>query len=256
MINRLLTLDARLPIVWQTPYTVQIGFDPPRVVLTDIDERLLPLLSEIHTGISDTGIWMLARQSRIPDHIVKAFLDDLQPALGAPVAPTQRAFVLDGVADLTSPAAGVLRGVGCGVAVANATKKKPLGEVLMYAHYVPEPHHFHTWLRLDRPHTPIIFTDQGVLIGPRITPGTSRCLRCYFLGDHADHPHRVAVASQLSGRIAHSAAPELIRLATWHALQLLENPQPHIAYRLSAHTGVLSTTVAEAAGECSCLGLG
>lgn len=255
MINQLLTLDARLPIVWQTPSTLQIGFDPPRVVLTDIDDRLLPLLSEINKGISDTGMWMLARQSRIPESVVRTFLENLQPVLSAPPETVPQHFVLDGVTDLTHPAAGVLRGVGCDVALANPAENTAPGEVLMFSHYVPQPHHFHTWLRRDRPHTPIVFTDQAVLIGPRIRPGHSRCLRCHFLGDQENHPHRVALASQVSGRVAHSASPERVRLATWYALQLLASAEPNLAYRLCAATRVLSPSISEATGECSCEGL-
>lgn len=255
MINRMLTLDSTLPIVWQTPDTLQIGFDPPRVVLTDIDQRLLPLLSEIHKGISDTGIRMLAKQSRIPDPLVAAFLDSLEPALTTPPQPTPRSLVVEGVPDLTGPAVGVLEGVGCAVFAANSKGGNPPGEVLMYSHYVPQPHHFHSWLRQDRPHTPLIFTDQAVLIGPRIVPGLSRCLRCHFLGDRNEHPHRVALASQLSGHCAISGSPELVRLATWHALQLLDNPEPDLQLRLSAHTRVATRQLSHAAGECSCVGL-
>lgn len=255
MINRLLTLDSRLPIVWRTPDTLQIGFDPPRVVLTDIDQRLLVLLGEIHKGISDTGVWMLANQARLPQPLVQAFLDSLEPALTAPPATTPRLLVLDGAPDLTGPAREVLRGVGCEVFVVTARGETPPGEVLMYSHYTPNPHQFHSWLRQDRSHTPVIFTDQAVLIGPRIAPGHSRCLRCHFLGDATRHPYRVALASQLSQRLAHSGTPELARLATWHALQLLDNPEPNLQLRLSADTHAVTRTVSEAAGECSCLEL-
>jgi len=255
MINRLLTLDSRLPIVWQTPDTLQIGFDPPRVVLTDIDQRLLVLLGEIHKGISDTGIWMLATQARIPKALVHDFLDTLEPALATPPITTPQPLVLDGVLDLTGPAREVLRGVGYDVVAATTQQKTPLGEVLMYSHYVPTPHHFHSWLRQDRPHTPVVFTDQAVLIGPRIVPGCSRCLRCHFLGDARHSPHRVALASQLSARVAPSSSPEVVRLATWHALGLLDNPEPNVQLRLSTETRVVTRTVSEAAGECSCVEL-
>lgn len=254
MINQLLTLDPRLPLVWQTPHTLQIGFDPPRVVLENLDSRLLPILSEIHKGISDTGVWMLARKSRIPDTLVDAFLTTLTPALSHPPSPKFQSFALCGNPTLTGYASEVFRGVGLTVAHSAQTEPTPPGEVVFYSHFVPDPQHFHLWLREDRPHTPLVFTDQAVVIGPRIIPGVTRCLRCHIVGDQVTHPHRLAVASQLWGKVAASATPELVRLATWYALELLEKKdEPNLQYRLTANTRVLTSGFSVAEGECSCL---
>jgi hypothetical protein len=253
MINQLLTLDPRLPLVWQTPQTLQIGFDPPRVVLENLDSRLLPILSEIHKGISDTGVWMLARKSRIPDTLVADFLTTLEPALAHPHPAHIPQFALAGHPTLTRYASEVLHGVGLSVAHSNPTKPTPPGEVIFYSHFVPDPQHFQLWLREDRPHTPLVFTDQAAVIGPRIIPGVTRCLRCHCVGDPNTHPHRLAVASQLWGQVAASATPEFVRLATWHALQLLEKNEPNLQYRLTVNTRVLTAAISAGAGECSCL---
>ena len=253
MINQLLTLDPRLPLVWQTPQTLQIGFDPPRVVLENLDSRLLPILSEIHKGISDTGVWMLARKSRIPDTLISAFLATLEPALAHPQPAQSPRFALAGHPTLTRYASEVLHGVGLSVAQSNNAKPTPPGEVVFYSHFVPDPQHFHVWLREDRPHTPLVFTDQAAVIGPQIIPGVTRCLRCHLVGDPAKHPHRLAVASQLWGKAAASATPEFVRLATWHALQLLEKKEPNLQYRLTASTRTLTAALSVGAGECSCL---
>jgi len=255
MINRLLTLDSRLPVVWQTPATLQIGFDPPQVVLENIDDRLLPILSEIHKGISDTGVRMLAKQARIPDALLAPFLDALEPALQPPPVVTRHSLVLDGAPALIAPAWDVLRGLGRDVSPTKALGSAPPGEILLLSHYAPQPHHFRVWLREDRPHTPIIFTDQSVLIGPRIVPGLTRCLRCHYLGDPLRFPHRVAVTSQLSGRNAPSATPEIIRLATWHALRLLDTPEQDLQLRLCPTTTEITAGVSQGSGECSCLGI-
>jgi hypothetical protein len=256
MINQLLTLDPRLPLVWQTPHTLQIGFDPPRVVLENLDSRLLPILSEIHKGISDTGVWMLARKSRIPDSLVDAFLTRLEPALADSTPPHIPNFTLAGTPALTRYASEVLHGVGAAVSHADHSKPTPQGDVLFYSHFVPNPQHFHLWLREDRPHTPVIFTDQAVVIGPRIIPGVTRCLRCHFVGDRDTHPHWLALASQLWGKAAASATPEFVRLATWYALQLLERDEANLQYRLTVDTRALRVTTSVGAGECSCLDVG
>lgn len=256
MINQLLTLNPRLPLVWQTPDTLQIGFDPPLVVLENLDSRLLPILSEIHKGISDTGVWMLARKSRIPDTLVADFLSTLEPALTLPQAPKIPGFALAGDSALTQCAAEVFHGVGLTATHSIHDRPTPAGEVLFYSHFVPDPEHFHLWLREDRPHTPIVFTDQAVVIGPRIIPGVTTCLRCHYVGDPNTDPHRLALASQLWGKVAASASPELVRLATWYALQLLEKDEPNLQYRLNANTRVLTAALSAGAGECSCLHVG
>ena len=256
MINQLLTLDPRLPLVWQTPDTLQIGFDPPLVVLRNLDSRLLPILSEIHKGISDTGVWMLAKKSRIPDTMVDAFLTNLEPALTHPQAPKIPGFALAGDPTLTQRAAEVLDGVGVAVRHSIRDQPTPPGEVLLYTHFVPDPEHFHLWLREDRPHIPIVFTDQAVVMGPRIIPGVTKCLRCHYVGDPNTDPHRLALASQLWGKVAATATPELVRLATWYALQLFEKNQPNLQYRLTANTRVLTASLSAGTGECSCLDVG
>jgi len=254
MIDRLLTLDKRLPLVWQNPHTLQIGFDPPVVVLLDIDDRLLPVLHEIHKGISDTGALMLAKLAGVSDSEVHSFLAALEPALAAPHHIPYDSFVLQGSPDLVAPARGVLESLGHQV-FEDDPDQTPGAEVLLLAHYVPEPRHFHSWLRQDRPHTPIVFTDQSIWIGPRVVPGVTRCLRCYFLGDPITHPSRLAVASQLWGKAAPTAKPDLIRLATWHARELMMSEDLDTHLRLNAQTREIHPTPFTGSGECSCLGL-
>jgi hypothetical protein len=253
MIDRLLTLDKRLPLVWQDPNTLQIGFDPPVVVLWDIDDRLLPVLHEIHKGISDTGALMLAKLAGVPDSEVQSFLIALEPALEAPDQIPFDSFILQGSPDLVTPARGVLESLGHTV-FDDDQDQTPGAEVLLLAHYVPEPRHFHFWLRQDRPHTPIVFTDQSIWIGPRVVPGVTRCLRCYFLGDPVSHPTRLAVASQLWGKAAPAAKPPLIRLATWHARWLMMSGDLNTQLRLDALTRETNANPVTGLGECSCLG--
>jgi len=255
MIDRLLTLDKRLPLVWQNPHTLQIGFDPPLVVLPDIDNRLLLVLHEIHKGISDTGAIMLAKRAGVTDTEVQSFLEALEPALTMPDHIPHASFVLEGSPDLVTPAQRVLESLGHEV-LDGDSEHTPAAEVLLLSHYVPEPQHFHSWLRQDRPHTPIVFTDQSIWIGPRVAPGITRCLRCYFLGDPVEHPARLALASQLWGTPAPSATPDLIRLATWHARGLMMAPSPDTQIRLCSHTREVESRLCVPSGECSCLGFG
>lgn len=57
----ILRLDPRWPLVWRTPTSVQVGIDPPLVILDPISELEERLLAAIAVGVSESGLAMLAR---------------------------------------------------------------------------------------------------------------------------------------------------------------------------------------------------
>ncbi|RIJ46534.1 hypothetical protein DZF99_17165, partial [Clavibacter phaseoli] len=77
-------LDPRLPLVWRTPDSLQLGVDRPPVVLASVsrlDERLLDAL--VH-GISRGGLDMIAAtEGAGPAHVTQ-LLDLVRPALLPP----------------------------------------------------------------------------------------------------------------------------------------------------------------------------
>ncbi|WP_317232827.1 hypothetical protein [Clavibacter capsici] len=77
-------LDPRLPLVWRTPDSLQLGVDRPPVVLTAVsrlDERLLAALVQ---GVSRGGLDMIAATEGATPAQVTQLLDLVRPALLPP----------------------------------------------------------------------------------------------------------------------------------------------------------------------------
>jgi hypothetical protein len=253
MATRLFTIDKSLPIVWANPDTLHIGFDPPQVILSNVTDDLLLLLHHLGAGTSESGLSMFAKDSGVSPERLADLLEQLAPVLGKTPARVWPNYVLDGPDDLSEPAAHAL--VSIGHSVLRDTTASNEAEVLILAHFVPEPLHFHSWLRRDRAHTPIIFTDQAITIGPRISPGATACLHCELTSD----PHlpwsNVALVSQVWRRRAPTATPANVTLASWHASTMVATPGGRYQLRITPATGVSERREIPDQAGCGCLGL-
>ena len=254
MATHVLQINPDFPVVWQNPSTLQIGIDPPVVVLPHVHDDLLLLLHHLCAGVSDTGLAMFARLQGVSAERTQALLEALAPALGSVSRIQPQPFVLDGPEDLLGPASRVLRDLGHTVFLAS-TADHEVGEVLIFGHFVPHPRSFHRLLRIDRPHTPVIFSDQAVTVGPRIAPGRTPCLKCALARDGHSPRIQSALSSQLWGRVAPSASPEAIRLGTWHAQQLVAEKSTGRQVRISRGNAVTEGLEISRALGCGCLGL-
>ena len=260
MPTRVFHLNPSLPLVWQNPHTLQIGINPPVVVLSPVPDDLLLLLHHLGSGVSDSGLAMYAKSQGVSPERTQALLADLAPALGRPNLSVAQPFVLDGPGDLVGHASRVLVGVGHSVVSAAQDDSSALhdvpGEVIVFGHFVPHPRSFHRWLRVDRPHTPVVFSDQAITVGPRIVPGTTRCLRCALATPGQSPPVSAALSGQLWGRRAPCATPEAIRLATWHARTLAVDNSTHQQITIS-DTGATTRALHDSGvPQCECLGAG
>lgn len=260
MPTRVFHLNPSLPLVWQNPDTLQIGIDPPVVVLSHVPDDVLLLLHHLGCGVSESGLAMFAKTQGVSTERTRALLEDLAPALGRPVASGATPFVLDGPADLVNHSTRVLSGLGHTVVEASnrdtTAESTDPGEVLILGHFVPHPHSFHRWLRIDRPHTPVVFSDQTITVGPRIVPGHTRCMRCALRTPGQSPQVSAALSSQLWGRRAPTATPEGIRLATWHARSLTVDHSTHRQVIIS-DTRATTRDINEATlPQCECLGTG
>src|ERR1700712_3857703 len=76
-----LKLDARVPLVWRDPFSLQLGVEPSRVILREVttaDERMIHALS---AGVSLSGLSMIARSSGAKEGDVARLLERLTPVL-------------------------------------------------------------------------------------------------------------------------------------------------------------------------------
>ncbi len=249
-----LAINPRFPVVWADPHTVHIGFDPPRVILHEVEDDLLLLLHQLTSGISSSGLRMFAEASGVDDTRLAELLGQLQPVLASsPPGPT-REILLDASPALADRASQALAGMGLHGVPHRGANPPPdaTREVLILAHFVPDPEQFIRWLRLDQPHTPIIFTDQAITVGPRITPGNDACLHCELTNDESLPWSSVPIVSQLWGKAAPTATAANITRATWHAIAMLEKPSPRYQLRITPEgEGLDRTDVTDKAG-CGC----
>jgi hypothetical protein len=257
MSPRSLAINALFPVVWADPQTLHIGFDPPRVILRDVQDDLLLVVHQLTTGISESGLRMFAEASGVTNERLGRLLEQLAPVMAmTPPMPTGT-FVLDAPHNLALRASHALTSIGVDSVLAGADEPvgNTPGEVLIFAHFVPDPEQFTRWLRRDTPHTPIIFTDQAITVGPRINPGEDACLHCELATDKVLPWSSVPIVSQLWGRRAPTATPENITRATWHATTMVEHGGPRHQLRITAWTGEQVRRDVESRSGCGCRGL-
>lgn len=253
----ILRLDPRWPLVWRTPTSVQLGVDPPVVVLdpvTELEERLLAALA---VGVSESGLSMIARGH---DGVRASLLERIAPALepreAAPIAP---AIAIVGVRPFGAELEALLLTRGVRV-IAPAGPERPDLAVVVSHHVIP-PDQQAYWLRRDVPHLPVVFTDRAVHVGPVVEPGAGPCLLCLELHHRDADPAWPAIASQLLGRVGTSESALTGREAAVVAARLIltrvsSGPATqHTVVRIDAETGARETTAVEAHPDCGCRGI-
>ena len=179
MASPVLRINPRLPLVWRNPSTLQIGVDPPVVVIGNLSEH----------------------------------------ALGRPIAPAQE-----------------------------ATSRT--SETVLVGNYVLDPVLYRACLSIDLPHTPVVFQDQWVVIGPRVTPGSGPCLHCVWANAVSITPHHQAVMSQLWRKLAPAEPSEMALLATTAVLELVSKPQRDRSLRIDALSHFVSERWETPSNEC------
>ncbi len=267
MVDMIVKLNPQLPLVWRTPFSVQLGVDPAVVVIENITETQERLLAALVVGVTEPGLVMIAHGKAAER---EDLLDALEPALLAPAAPSPVASIaLSGV----GPAAQLLERAlsGSGVHVDTAADAADLADscpdlAIVVAHHVVPPALHSLWLRRDVAHLPIVFSETGVTIGPVIEPGAGPCLLCLELHRRDADLAWPAIATQLLGRrssaenplLAVEAAAAACRIAlTWlgGAARLGGVAGDAVSVRIEGASGVLSHARWEAHPECGCRGI-
>ena len=254
MSPRSLAINALFPVVWADPQTLHIGFDPPRVILHEVEDDLLLLLHHLTSGVSESGRRMFAEASGVNEERLSDLLERLQPVLAKSLPEQTREILLDATPALADRASQALASIGLS-GVPHSSGEPPSDsstEVLVLAHFVPNPEQFIRWLRRDQPHTPLIFTDQAITVGPRIMPGEDACLHCELTNDQALPWSSVPIVSQLWGRAAPTATPANITRAIWHAMAMLENTSSRYQLRISPWSATQERREIEPQPGCGC----
>lgn len=260
-----LRIDPRLPLVWRSPTSLQLGVDAPPVTLVDVSEAQERMISALVAGITRPGLSMLAAAAGADDGEPDRLLRLVEPALvdGDP-DPGPRTVVIAGrgatverLADALASNGVQPRLVGGDLAAAGRAR----GLAVVVGHFVLDPAFHGLWLRRDLPHLPVVVGDTGVRIGPVIEPGHGPCLHClerWHTDADASWP---AMASQLLGRRSPLdggiVAGEVAAIAARTVLaRLAGGPAPTaVSVRLDAGTGATSSSPWRRHPECGCAAL-
>jgi bacteriocin biosynthesis cyclodehydratase domain-containing protein len=263
-----LRLDGRFATVWRDPFSLQIGVDPARVVLRDVSTAQERMIAALESGVSRSGLDMIASSSGASATDVSALLRTLKLLLVAdePVGIAPRVSIV-GAGQTVERIANTLALAGAQVSVSvrvaeSATEDEcDLGVVV--GHYVLDPESYGFWLRRDLPHLPVVFGDESVMIGPMIGPGSSPCLYCLEHHRRDSDASWSAIASQLWGRRARSETPlastEVATRVARLALARLESGRPARrtmsarSFQLVAETGEVTRREWMPHPDCGCI---
>jgi bacteriocin biosynthesis cyclodehydratase domain-containing protein len=196
-------LDPKLPVLWRTPTSLQVGLDPARVVMTEVSPLQERLLAAVATGTTEPALETLAGRSDFAKDEVRRLLAAIDPALERP-APRVGGHVAVCGSGPTAERIGALLGSE-GIRVSLVPDERAAATIeadlaVLVGHYVLAPWHLSFWLRRDVPHLPVVFSDTGVRVGPVLMPGRGPCLYCLELAHSDEDPAWPALATQLLGR--------------------------------------------------------
>jgi len=239
----ILRVDPRLPLVWRSPSSVQLGIDPPAVVLAEVTPTQEKLLSALVAGISRSGLGMMAQEH--PDDC-NDLLDALSRVLVAtPPQPPSAHVAIVGSGRLAEAIAHSLSASGVSVSVADEADGLTGPEpdlAIMVGHYVIAPSVHRHWLHRDIPHLPVVLSDTAAEVGPVVTPGISACLLCIELHRRDGDAAWPAIAAQLMGRTAQSGSPVLLAEAAAEATRMALHRLGRIGYTVFDRTPADATT--------------
>lgn len=250
-----LRIDPRLPLVWRSPDSLQIGVDRPPVVMTGVTNAQERLLAALVGGTSRTALALIADAAAIPAADVDALLSILAPALlPRPVPADPDGVVVTGMGLAADRIRFALDERGL---LRTAESHSPALAVIV-SHYVTVPSERGEWLRRDIAHLPVVLGDEAVRLGPVVEPGRTACLHCLDLHRRDDDHAWPAIASQLWGRrssldtglLASEVTAQVMRLVD---ARLAGTPtESATSTSIDAATGSRTTRVWTVHPECGC----
>ncbi len=219
-------LPEHLPLVWTSATSIQVGIDPPRAHLDNIPDNAAPLLHALSQGTPASGLAMLARVHRVSADWVDHLVGALWPALNVPAPTSPLRLEAWSTSDAIHELSTLARMCGMEVTIPGQITDDtvPVGDtVMVVADYLVHPRWADLLSRTDVPHTPVIFSDQTVSVGPAVTPGHTPCLVCVESHRRDNTVGWLEISSQLWGKRSPLIASPHIGMA-WALLLLLLSP--------------------------------
>jgi len=198
-----LRLDPTIPIVWRDAFTLQLGGEPPLLVLERIPAHEERMLAALVGGVPRAA---LAAIGSCPMAAVDAFLERIRPHLqAAPAPPCRVAIRARGphhrLIGETARALGLL---------ARGGETARRAGIVVGTHAIPAGD-YRDWLRRDLPHVGVVFGDTRVVVSAVVLPGRTACLRCADLWRRDADPAWPTLATQLVERPAATMLDPILR---------------------------------------------
>jgi bacteriocin biosynthesis cyclodehydratase domain-containing protein len=265
-----LKLDPRVAIVWRDPFSLQFGVDPARVILREVSTAEERMISALSSGVSRSGLAMIARSCGVTDSAVGNLLDRIEPLLGVGSPPTasgataSRTAAIVGTGPTVERIAEALAQAGIRVIIGTIATDEPCDIGLAVGHYVLDPESYGFWLRRDLPHLPVVFGETSVTVGPVVEPGLTPCLYCLEHYRRDDDAAWSAIASQLWGRRSTAETPLVSREVAARVARMVvrrlegaTSPRGGAAasFRLDAQTGEVTRREWMPHPDCGCIRL-
>ena len=144
--SRLLHLDPSLPVVWRSPTSFQIGVDSPVALVESVDQRHVPVLAALHSGIHVEGVEAIASHEGLEPGEIAHFLDRLSAAADARAPDPLPLIRITGSTSHLHSFARVLLELGY-------RESRAAEEAVLVSSFVMSPTAYHPWLADDIPHT-------------------------------------------------------------------------------------------------------
>lgn len=236
---------------------MQIGVDPVVAVLDRVDDGDARLIAALTTGVTRSGLDMLAATAGVAPARVEQLLAELAEALAPPPRPAVRRVAVIGAVPAAGRIARVIADAGHPVIAAAhgaGVVDRSIDAAVLVSHHVVDPTEHLAWLRRDIVHLPIVIGEQSATVGPLVAPGTTACLACVDQQRTAEDPSWPAIEAQLWGTESHADAPLLATEAAIEALRLLRGHGAE-SVRIDAVTGRRTRRTWPPSERCGCLGL-
>lgn len=264
-----LVLDPRLPLVWRTPDSLQLGVDHPPVVLTSVTTAHERMLAALAIGLTPQGLALIGTEAGLNPAQIADFERVIRPALATPKVVASARVEIDGFGATADRLEWRVREAGMEPhrARPQADRNRAAASAgtpdiaVIVGDFVFDPERRGRWLRRDIPHLPLVFGDTSVTIGPFIEPGVGPCLYCLDLHRRDADPAWPALASQLLGKVSCAQSPfvasEAATLATRMLLRRVRDGRTYssTSLTLDTDTGQTRERVWQTHPECACTGL-
>jgi len=254
-----LKVRTGVPLVWRSPSSLQFGVDAPLAVLEELDEGTERIVAALVSGISRSGVDMMARSLALGPDAVESLLARLEPVLVPQAAAGGHRVVVTGSGALADEVRRLLATEGM---LAGSDDSAPELAVIVAGWLIGAEDHGR-WLRRDIPHLPVVAGDAGVTVGPLVEPGSGPCLYCVQLTMADADPAWPAIATQLWSRPPPSPSELVIAQSAAFAVRQVVarvatgstgagSTRTATSWRLDAATGELSSRGWTRHAECRC----